>query len=119
MDDQLVQQGTTHILTIVPFEPSYLPPYACCTSGNQAFESVPATHNLAPTVAVPIWIGDNPNSFIDEQKETTNVNDSDSTDDDYSPEDDSDVNGQGLRAESGARWSKHTDSECLFQILLY
>ncbi|KAK3189287.1 hypothetical protein Dsin_028848 [Dipteronia sinensis] len=73
------------------------------TSSNQASESVPTTLNVAPTVEVPIWKGDYgiPDSFIGEQQETTDVNDFDSNNDDFSLDNDSDDEGQGSGQNQG------------------
>ncbi|KAK0603686.1 hypothetical protein LWI29_007513 [Acer saccharum] len=102
-EDHPLPQGTSQIPTRVLFGPSHPCPYVASTGSNQATELVPTTQNVAPTVEVPIWNGDYgiPDSFIGEQQETADVNDSDSNDDDSSSEDDSDEEGQGSRQNQG------------------
>ncbi|KAI9194976.1 hypothetical protein LWI28_010536 [Acer negundo] len=68
-EDHPLPQGTSQIPTRVLFEPSHSSSYVASTGINQASESVPTTHNVAPTVEVSIWNGDYgiSYSFIGEQ----------------------------------------------------
>ncbi|KAI9200412.1 hypothetical protein LWI28_007447 [Acer negundo] len=117
-EDQPVPQGTSQIPTAsAPFELSHPLLYAACTSSNQAYEPVPTTHNVAPIDEVLIWNGEYgiPDLSIDEQQETAYVNDSDSTDDDYSLEDYSYEDGKGLGHNHGqeerAKFGQPDDAE--------